>query len=171
MCPAQSPGSFGKGAWGEEEACLALPWGLPHPTTAHLPLCRGEGLHQGGSSPPLQWAKAGCYIWPGGAVPVKLDAAVLCKTVSWSQWGRLVLATAAVMRGAETASGSSRESTHSPVSPPSLLEEEDDPPAHRPAEPRRRGRPSSPPASRATAKRRTTFQTTGWQSHDKAGER
>lgn len=46
------------------------------------------------ASPALRRAKAGCYIWPGGAVPVKPDAIVLCEADSWSQWGRLVLAAA-----------------------------------------------------------------------------
>ena len=48
------------------------------------------------TSPALRWAEAGRYIWPGGAVPVKPDAAVLCEAVSWSQRGWLVLAAAAL---------------------------------------------------------------------------
>ncbi|XP_069647154.1 multidrug and toxin extrusion protein 1 isoform X2 [Haliaeetus albicilla] len=62
---------------------------------------------------------------------------MLCKTDSWSQWGPACLGHRhAVMRGAETGSGSatagssSRETTNRPMNPLSLLEEEDNPPAH-----------------------------------------
>lgn len=67
---------------------------------SHCLLCAEQGLLPGQQLPAIAstlcWAQAGCYIWPGRAVLLKPDAAALCGANSWSQWGRLVLANAAL---------------------------------------------------------------------------
>ena len=109
---------------------------------AQLRLCAGEGLR---GSPHLPCPAVGrgrtLYLaWRSGA-----GETGRCRAVRGRQLEPTGLACLgcrrAVMRGAETGSGSASagsdppESAHGSVNAPSLLEEDPNPPAHRPAEP------------------------------------